>query len=288
VSVGPGGRLNATSAAIAACLGLAASTPALAQKAVQWPVEEGGNGHWYMIAVQPQTSWHAFRDIALAQGGELASLGNAAEHAFVRGLAFNTPSAFVGVYGPFVGGFQDTLESDFSEPGGGWRWSDGTPWAYTGWHPAGEPNNCLSTCSGACVAENVIQLYSASYGGYWNDISPAPAICGGGWIATASVFEWSADCDGNGIVDYGEILDGTLTDTNANGVPDCCDAGVSCDPCPGDLNASNTVDAEDLAYVLFAWGTDGGKTPEADIDRSGTVDANDLSVVLGSWGPCPN
>jgi hypothetical protein len=68
---------------------------------------------------------------------------------------------------------------------------------------------------------------------------------------------------------------------NANGVPDTCD-------CPGDLNQSGTVDAEDLAYILFAWGTDGGKTPEADIDRSGTVDANDLSVVLGSWGPCPN
>jgi hypothetical protein len=101
------------------------------------------------------------------------------------------------------------------------------------------------------------------------------------------VVEWSADCDGNGVVDYGEILDGALADTNANGVPDCCDAGVSCDPCLGDLNGSNTVDAEDLAYVLFTWGTDGGKTPEADIDRSGTVDANDLSVVLGSWGPCP-
>jgi hypothetical protein len=58
--------------------------------------------------------------------------------------------------------------------------------------------------------------------------------------------------------------------------------------CPGDLNQSGTVDAEDLAYVLFAWGTDGGKTPAADITRDGTVDGNDLSVVLGSWGPCPN
>jgi hypothetical protein len=102
-----------------------------------------------------------------------------------------------------------------------------------------------------------------------------------------AVFEWSADCDGNGVVDYGEIMDGTLADTNANGVPDCCDDEGSCDPCPGDLNASGTVDAEDLAYVLFAWGTDGGKTPEADITRDGIVDANDLSMVLGTWGACP-
>jgi hypothetical protein len=57
--------------------------------------------------------------------------------------------------------------------------------------------------------------------------------------------------------------------------------------CPGDLNDSHAVDAEDLAYILFAWGTDGGKTPEADINRDGAVDANDLSTVLGSWGACP-
>jgi hypothetical protein len=92
--------------------------------------------------------------------------------------------------------------------------------------------------------------------------------------------KWSADCNGDGIVDYGQILDGTFEDVNSNGIPDTCD-------CPGDLNQSGTVDAEDLAYVLFAWGTDGGKTSQADITRDGTVDANDLSVVLGSWGPCP-
>ena len=63
--------------------------------------------------------------------------------------------------------------------------------------------------------------------------------------------------------------------------------GTSCDPCPGDLDDTDTVDAEDLAAVLFAWGTDGGKTPQADITGDGTVDASDLAVVLGSWGACP-
>jgi hypothetical protein len=87
------------------------------------------------------------------------------------------------------------------------------------------------------------------------------------------------DCDANGFGDVCEIVSGSA-DMDGNGIPDTCE-------CPGDLNQSGTVDAEDLSYVLFAWGTDGGKTPEADIDRSGIVNANDLSVVLGSWGPCP-
>jgi hypothetical protein len=123
-------------------------------------------------------------------------------------------------------------------------------------------------------------------GRHWNDIHAGP---GGGCepISPSYLVEWSADCDGNGIVDYGEILDGSLADSDANGVPDCCDAGTSCDPCPGDLDDTDTVDAEDLAAVLFAWGTDGGKTPQADITGDGTVDASDLAVVLGSWGACP-
>jgi hypothetical protein len=63
--------------------------------------------------------------------------------------------------------------------------------------------------------------------------------------------------------------------------------GAARDPCPADTDESGSIDAEDLAAVLFAWGTDGGKTPEADITRDGTVDANDLSAVLGNWGVCP-
>ena len=36
------------------------------------------------------------------------------------------------------------------------------------------------------------------------------------------MIEWSADCNGDGIVDYGQILDGTLTDADRNGIPDVC------------------------------------------------------------------
>lgn len=49
----------------------------------------------------------------------------------------------------------------------------------------------------------------------------------------------------------------------------------------GDLNCDGTVDANDLAVVLAAWGTN---NPAADIDGSGTVDAADLSFILANWG----
>jgi hypothetical protein len=228
------------------------------QQAVQWRTQDGGNGHWYM-AVQDVVRWETARVAAIARGGHLATVTSAAENGFAWGLTAGTNS--------WLGGYQ---ADGACEPGCGWTWVTGESWDYSSWYWA-EPNNLGG-------AEEWLQFWAGTSA--WNDHTAT--------VSFSYVVEWSADCDGNGIVDYGEILDGTLADTNANGVPDCCDAGVSCDPCPGDLNASNTVDAEDLAYILFAWGTDGGKTPEADIDGSGTVDANDLSVVLGSWGPCPN
>jgi hypothetical protein len=39
--------------------------------------------------------------------------------------------------------------------------------------------------------------------------------------------EWSADCNGDGIVDYGQILRGELEDLNGNGVPDICETSIS-------------------------------------------------------------
>jgi hypothetical protein len=102
-----------------------------------------------------------------------------------------------------------------------------------------------------------------------------------------AIFEWSTDCNNDGIVDYGQILDGTFADTDANGVPDCCDAGESCSACPGDVNDSGIVNGTDIAIILGAWGTSGGKFPRADTDGNGIVDATDLAVVLGGWGNCP-
>jgi hypothetical protein len=48
-----------------------------------------------------------------------------------------------------------------------------------------------------------------------------------------------------------------------------------------DVNCDGTVDANDLAVVLAAWGT---SDPAADLDGSGLVDAADLSFILANWG----
>ena len=42
-----------------------------------------------------------------------------------------------------------------------------------------------------------------------------------------AIIEWSADCNGDGIVDYGQILRGELDDDNANGIPDVCETSVT-------------------------------------------------------------
>ncbi len=54
------------------------------------------------------------------------------------------------------------------------------------------------------------------------------------------------------------------------------------EPCPGDLDGDNVVDAPDLATLLGAWG--GDCTP-ADLDGDG-VGPSDLATLLAAWGPC--
>jgi hypothetical protein len=50
----------------------------------------------------------------------------------------------------------------------------------------------------------------------WNDfITSATQI-----VNLHAVIEWSADCNGDGVVDKGQILSGQLPDANNNGIPD--------------------------------------------------------------------
>ncbi|MDZ4830177.1 MAG: hypothetical protein SGJ09_08285 [Phycisphaerae bacterium] len=53
-------------------------------------------------------------------------------------------------------------------------------------------------------------------------------------------------------------------------------------PCPGDLDASGSVNASDLGILLGGWGGVLG-----DINGDGTTDAIDLGLLLGAWGACP-
>jgi hypothetical protein len=242
---------------------------AAAQDAVQWRVEDGGNGHWYLRIPRNGLNWVDCRPIAANMGGYLATMTSSAETNFLVGNVLNGEPAV-------IGGIQNTAAPNFTEPGGGWEWITGEAWAYENWHPCcgdrPEPNNWS-----IYGAENWLTTYAD---GTWND-GPYNV-----WWTTTMLIEWSADCNSDGIVDYGQIRSGELEDVNANGVPDCCDAGVAC-TCPADIDGNNEVNGIDLAIILDKWGTNGGKDyPNADIDRDGTINGADLAQVLGSWGPC--
>jgi hypothetical protein len=257
---------------------------ASAQNAVQWRIEDGGNGHWYRIVVHELgRTWEAAADAAAAGGGHLATLTSAVEHEFAMSLVGTSGSWFApGLYpdvlsGPWLGARRASLASP-------WMWITGEPWSYTAFC-SNQPSNQASACSQpeTCL---YVKLGSECFGSQgWGDITPdgicAPEVHG----LTASLVEFSADCNSDGIVDYGQIRAGDLADTNANNIPDCCETGTVCG-CPADVILDGVVNGIDLAVIINAWSTDGGKFPRADIDGNGLVDGADLAIVLGSWGPC--
>jgi Ca2+-binding RTX toxin-like protein len=118
----------------------------------QWRVEDGGNGHFYAVGSQGQTSSSQSSYFAnISDFGTppytLASIGSAAENDFVFDLFADDPtmlnrqSATVAL-GPIIGGayfeIDPSLPNDTSPRQ--WGWYDGTPWEFSAWRE-GEPNN---------------------------------------------------------------------------------------------------------------------------------------------------
>jgi hypothetical protein len=122
-------------------------------------------------------------------------LNSAAENAFVNSIVSSRYLA---------GGFQ---LSTACEPACDWRWSNGEPWGYTNWN-AGEPNN---------AGNEDYLLVNPGFPG-WNDIAGE---------SIEFVIEWDTDCNGDGIVDYGQLLRSELADLNTNKIPDVCEISVS-------------------------------------------------------------
>lgn len=83
--------------------------------------------------------------------GHLVTITNEAEQQWIGN---NLGWAYL-----WIGMYQDLAASDYSEPGGGWRWVTGEPITYTNWGD-GEPNNA------ATGGENFASTYA---GGEWND-----------------------------------------------------------------------------------------------------------------------
>jgi hypothetical protein len=255
-SVMASNRALALLASVAGVAGLSCVDGALGD-AVEWRVADGGNGHWYEKILQAKT-WDAHLVAAQERGGHLATITSASENSFIWSLV---GSSFV----CWLGG--RALENQGCDTTA-WTWITGEPWSYAPWS-WNEPNLCDET------------VLTIQVGGLWNNhYRYHPDI---------AVYEYSADCNSNGIVDYGEIRNGFIEDTNGNNIPDACECAA--DPslpicCPADVIEDSAVNAIDLAAILNTWGTDGGKFPRADVDGSGVVDGADLAAVLSEWGPC--
>ena len=97
------------------------------------------------------------------------------------------------------------------------------------------------------------------------------------------LLEWSADCNNDGIVDYGQILLGQLSDANRNGIPDVCE-GPTCRD--ADLFRDGQINGADLGILLSQWGVANANTV-SDINHDGRVDGADLGFLLSVWGTCP-
>jgi hypothetical protein len=159
---------QAMSAAVTAAVGAAAS----AQQAVQWRVEDGGNGYWYAGIVQDGCSWTGARQTAVSMGGDLVSLGTEAESTWVYSRIASLPGLWRNRVGPRIGLVQDP---DGQEPNGGWRWADGTPLTFVNWNLDGfhgQPNPVEGVeCAGSDFGGYYgwPQMPMNSWGSYRND-----------------------------------------------------------------------------------------------------------------------
>jgi probable HAF family extracellular repeat protein len=258
---------------------------------IQWKPENGGNGHWYQVVVsEAAVPWTLADERAEELAGTLGSIQSDAEREFIYQLSLATPGAWspvgpapsVSYLGPWLDGQQ---LAGSPEPGGGWVWSDGSP------IDVGFARCSFNNSTGCGVNEDRLTFWLRSGVGapavgspYETSDFPERGYCEPTVGPVKSfVIEWSADCNADGIVDKGQILQGQLVDSDQNGVPDVCEV----DPCPGDVTNGGSVDATDLSVILAAWGTNGQGEFDADADNSGLVDGGDLALVLSGWGPCP-
>ena len=119
--------------------------------------------HYYDWVSTGSIDWASAKAAAeqmyyLGAQGHLASISNAGENDFLS-QTFGERA--------WIGGSQDHSAPGFSEPGGGFTWSTGEPFAYQAW-AAGEPSNFA-------LNEHFIEMFP---GGEWND----QAMSGNGYV----------------------------------------------------------------------------------------------------------
>jgi hypothetical protein len=150
----------------------AVSAGASAQDAVQWRVEDGGNGHWYVLASGSPACFESWQAFAQSEGGHLATIATNTEQAFLTSLLSASSSAMIGSSRP--------PSSDIYT---GWTWLTGEPFSASSilWAP-GNPG---------CYGPNEFWLWLQGNGVHdgWQ--------CG----AMEVLIEVDADCNDDGAID---------------------------------------------------------------------------------------
>lgn len=144
---------------------------------VQWLEADGGNGHYYDF-VAGNISWieaseEAENGTFLSRPGHLVTVTSWEEKEFIR--------LNIGTQRGWLGGFQDTLDPEYSEPSGGWKWITDEPWDFTNW-ASPEPNEFVS-------GENYLELDPSANspdGAGWSDQSVTEHFNAGYYIEYGS------------------------------------------------------------------------------------------------------
>jgi len=166
--------------ALAAALSLALGTTASAIP-TQWETSDGGNGHYYMPVLAPESGigWEDARRDAEDLGGHLVTISSGAENAFVYNLVdspeyFSTDATGRSRFGPWLGAAQPEGETD---PAANWNWVSGEDSSYTNWW-SGEPNDFNG------MEERYLQFYGLDQrSSQWNDMFDT-------WLGASFVVEY--------------------------------------------------------------------------------------------------
>ncbi len=161
----------------------------LGDNAVEWRVEDGGNGHFYARSWHANT-WHKVQNEAVARGGHLATITSAEEQAFI--FQHFPPNVH-----HWIGLTDELFEGDY-------RWVSGEEFVYSNWRYR-QPDNSGN--------EDHVHLME----GGWNDFSSSNKIHGViEFRVNKPLAGWTVylDANDNGQHDGGERF--TLTDEDGS------------------------------------------------------------------------
>jgi hypothetical protein len=107
-------------------------------------------------------TWEEANAIAIEAGGHLVTINSAEENAFVQSLSSDSP---------WIGLYQNSNSSSYSEPDGGWEWVTGECLDYQNWSE-GEPNEASELENGEAYA------HMTNFGTWndWENSAAAPFI----------------------------------------------------------------------------------------------------------------